>query len=115
MRQILVEIEADVNLCGECQGLGCVDLYGTGRFEDPSCNIFGDDLQRNADGKAYRCSACEKADQTKLRCACGSIRGHFWAEECNLPLAKWQCETCQKTSVVRQDEHGRILEFRHGR
>jgi hypothetical protein len=106
MRQILVEIEADTNLCDKCQGLEYVDLHSSGKFEDPSCGIFGEDLQQNNDGKAYRCAPCEKADQTKLRCSCGSIRGHFWAEEANLPLAKWACETCGRTAVFAQERRG---------
>jgi hypothetical protein len=106
MRQILVKIDTnDVELCENCQSLGYVDLYGTGKFEDPSCGVFNKDLgQSEYKGDVYRCEPCLAADQSSFRCGhCGSVRGNFWAEECNKPRARWHCKDCLRTSTITQE------------
>jgi hypothetical protein len=106
MRQILVKIDTnDVELCENCQSLGYVDLYGTGKFKDPSCGVFNEDLSLTSAGGAYRCKTCIDADQANLRCShCGSVRGNFWVEECNKPIARWHCKDCSKTTTFTQGE-----------
>jgi hypothetical protein len=105
MRQILVKIDTnDTELCENCQSLGYVDLYGTGKFENPSCGVFNEDLDQTCDGRAYRCKSCIDADNANLRCEyCGSVRGNFYAEECNTPVARWHCKDCLKTFVIPQE------------
>jgi hypothetical protein len=106
MRQILVKIDTnDVELCENCQSLGYVDLCGTGKFEDPSCGVFNEDLGRSElPGRAYRCRTCIDADNANLRCNhCGSVRGNFYAEECNKPVARWYCKDCLKTTTFTQN------------
>jgi len=60
-RTIMVSIACKSKICDQCQGLAYVDLHGTGKFTNPACNIFGDDL--GGDEKvAYRCQACLVAE-----------------------------------------------------
>jgi len=64
MKEIVIKINAeDPDLCGNCHALGYVDLYGTGKFENPSCGVFNEDLDRTSEGKAYRCRSCIDAEK----------------------------------------------------
>lgn len=57
---VTVDIECDEETCGNCHGLGYVDLYKRDDFVDPVCSIYNEDLQRNKNGSAYRCERCRK-------------------------------------------------------
>jgi len=64
MRQILIKIDVDdPDICGNCQALGYVDFYGTGKFENPSCGVFNEDLGQAPKGGAYRCKSCMDAER----------------------------------------------------
>jgi hypothetical protein len=64
MKEIIIKIDVkDPDLCGNCHALGHVDLYGTGKFENPSCGVFNEDLDQTFEGKAYRCKSCIDAEK----------------------------------------------------